>query len=154
MFDSIKVARPFIYANDTRLLMALHDSSDNISLPEDLKQIFLWINQWDLLLNSAKCCHIHYSFSKSTPDQLYLIHDNPVSTNHDIKDLGIIYTPSLQWDLHYKSIISKEYKIFHVIEVHFYHSSTCCKEMFIHYLGKISPSLLFTIMETTLNKRH
>ena len=68
-----------------------------------------------LLLNPAKCCHIHYSFSKSTSDQHYPIHDNPVSTNHDIKDLGIIYSSSLLWDLHYKNIISKAYKIFHVL---------------------------------------
>ena len=100
MFDTIKVARPFTYADDTKLLMALHDSFDNVSLQEDLNQVFLWSNQWDLLLNPVKCCHIYYNFSKSTFDQ-HLIHENPVSTNHDIKDLGIIYSSSLQWDLHY-----------------------------------------------------
>ena len=84
MFDTIKVARPFTYADDTKLLIALHDSFDNVSLQEDLNQVFLWSHQWDLLLNPAKCCHIHYNFSKSTSDQHYLIHDNPVSTNHDI----------------------------------------------------------------------
>ena len=79
MFDTIKVARPFTHADDTKLLMAIHDSFDNVSLQEDLNQVCLWSNHWDLLLNPAKCCHIHYSFSKSTSDQHYLIHDNPVS---------------------------------------------------------------------------
>ena len=111
----IKVARPFTYADNTKLLMVLHDSLDNFSLQEDLNQVFLWNNQWELLLNPAKCCHIHYNFNKSTSDQQYFIHDNPISTNHDIKDLGIIYTHSLQWDLHYKSIISKAYKMFYVL---------------------------------------
>ena len=53
MFDTIKVARPFTYADDTKLLMAMHDSFDNVSLQEDLNQVFLWSNQWDLLLNPA-----------------------------------------------------------------------------------------------------
>ena len=51
--------------------------------------------------------HIHFHFSKSTHDQQYFICDNPVSTDQNIKDLGILFTSSLQWDLHYKSIISK-----------------------------------------------
>ena len=48
-------------------------------------------------------------------DQRYTWIDNPVSTNHGIKDLGIIYSSSLQWDLHYKNIISKAYKMFYVL---------------------------------------
>jgi len=39
MFDTINVARPFTYADDTKLLMVLHDSFDNVLLQEDLDQV-------------------------------------------------------------------------------------------------------------------
>ena len=73
MFDTIKVARPFTYADDTKLLMVLHDSSDNVSLQDDLNHICVWSNQWDLLLNPTKSYHIHFHFSKTTPVQQYFI---------------------------------------------------------------------------------
>ena len=116
MFDTIKVASwRFTYADDTKLLMVLHDSFDNVSLQDDINHICVWSNQWDLLLNPTKSYHIHFHFSKSTPDQQYFICNNPVSTDQNIKDLGILFTSSLQWDLHYKSIISKAYKMFYVL---------------------------------------
>ena len=108
-------AQTVTYANDTKLLMVLHDSSDNVSLQDDLNHIYVWSNQWDLLLNPTKSYHIHFHFSKSTPDQQCFICDNPVSIDQIIKDLSILFTSSLQWDLHYKSIICKGYKMFYIL---------------------------------------
>ena len=62
-----------------------------------------------------KCMARPFYFSKSIQDCLYLIQNNPVSTKRDIKDLGIMFSCSFQWDLHYKSIISKAYKMFYVL---------------------------------------
>ena len=74
--------------------------------------ICVWRSKWDLLLNPTKSYwHIHFHFSqvrKFTPDQQYFICNNSVSNDQIIKDLqciGILYTSSLQWDLHCKSII-------------------------------------------------
>ena len=115
LFHSIKVARPFSYADDTKLLMVIHDCCDYVSLQEDLNEVYEWSHLWDLTLNFNKCHHLHYHFSKSIQDFLYLIQNNPVSTKHDIKDLGIMFSCSFQWDLHYKSIVSKAYKMFYIL---------------------------------------
>ena len=56
VFDTIKVAKPFTYADDTKLLMAIHDSFDNVSLQEDLNQVFYGVTNgtcYLILLNAA-----------------------------------------------------------------------------------------------------
>ena len=75
-----------LYEDNTKLLMVLHDSFNNVLLQEDL-------DQCDFVLDPTKSYHIHYYFTMLTPDQHYPIQDNP---NHNVKDLGITYTSRLQ----------------------------------------------------------
>ena len=42
MFDSITVARPFTYADGTKLLMIMEDSFNSVLLQEDLDEVLLW----------------------------------------------------------------------------------------------------------------
>ena len=58
MFDSIKVAKPFTYADDTKLLFVIHNSSEYIRLQEDLDELSQWNSLSDLSLNPTKCHHI------------------------------------------------------------------------------------------------
>ena len=51
MFDSITVARPFTYADDTKLLMVMEDSFNSVLLQEDHDEVSLWSALWDLSLN-------------------------------------------------------------------------------------------------------
>ena len=88
MFDSIKAARSFTYAEDTKLMMVIDNSFNNNLLQEDLNEVSLWSASWDLSLNSAKYCHVHYHFSRISCDNEYLINMDPVSSTHQIKDLG------------------------------------------------------------------
>ena len=115
MFDSFKGARPFTFADDTKLLFIIHNSSDYIRLQEDLDELSRWNSLWDLSLNPTKCHHIHYHFSSTLHDNKYLINNNSIPSQLQTKDLGIIFTSNLQWTIHYKSIISKAYKMFHLL---------------------------------------
>ena len=40
---------------------------------------------------------------------------DPVSSIHQIKDSGIMFSSDLQWNLHFKNIISKAYKMFYTL---------------------------------------
>ena len=68
MFDSFKVARPFTFTDDTKLLFIIHNSSDYIRLQKDLDELSQWNSLWDLSLNPTKCHHIHYHFSSILHD--------------------------------------------------------------------------------------
>ena len=51
LFDSFKVARPFMYVDDTKVLMVIHNCCDHASLQEYFNEVFAWSNLWDLSLN-------------------------------------------------------------------------------------------------------
>ena len=51
MFDLITVARPFTYADDTKLLMVMEDFFKSVLLQEDHDEVSLWSALWDLSLN-------------------------------------------------------------------------------------------------------
>ena len=93
----------------------LHNSSDYIRLQEDLDELSRWNSLWDLSLYPTKCHDIHYHFSSTLHDNQYLINNNSIPSQLQTKDLGIIFTSNLQWAIHYKSIISKAYKMFHLL---------------------------------------
>ena len=143
MFDSFKVARPFTFADDTKLLFIIHNSSDYIRLQEELDELSRWNSLWDLSLNPTKCHHIHYHFSSILHDNQYLINNNPFSSQSQTKDLGIIFTSNLQWTIHYKSIIyiSKAYKMFHLLRCTFNCPSVPARKYL--YLALVRSSLVY-----------
>ena len=117
MFDSFQAARPFTFADDTKLLLTIHNSSDHNRLQKDLDELSQWNSLWNLSLNPSKCHHIHYHFSNTVHDihNQYFINNNSIPSQLQTKDLGITFTSNLQWTMHYKSIISKAYKMFHLL---------------------------------------
>jgi len=64
MFDLLTVAKPFTFANDTKLLMAVY-TPENHNLQHDLYNLTTWNNSWHLLLNTSKCFHLRYHFSNT-----------------------------------------------------------------------------------------
>ena len=66
MFDSLTVAKPFTFADDTKLLMEVCTLDDQNLLQHDLHNLATWNNKWRLLLNTSKCSHFHYHFSNSS----------------------------------------------------------------------------------------
>ena len=142
MFDSIKTARPFTYADDTKLMMVINNSLNSDLLQEDLNEVSLWSASWDLSLNPDKCCHVHYHFSRISCDNEYFINMDPVSSTHQIKDLGIMFSSDLQWNLHYKNIISKAtYKMFYILRRTFTCPSTIARKHL--YLTLVRSQLVY-----------
>ena len=89
------------------------DIFDCAALQDDINEVSEWGGFSELFLNSSKCFHVNYHFNKAFSSNRYFISNNAVSTS--IKDLGIIFSSNLQWNLHYKFIISKAYGMFYIL---------------------------------------
>ena len=130
MFDLFTVAKPFTFADDTKLLITWYTPEDSNLFQLDLQELATWNNRWHLLLNISKCCHLHFHFSNTTHSTVtYHINGDALSTNHDnIKDLGIMFSTDLHWDVHYSKIVSKAYKIFYLLRRTFTTSSLIARK--------------------------
>ena len=62
----------------------------------------------NLSLNPSKSIHISFNQAISTS---YNIIGNSINTTHSHKDLGVIVSDNLNWNLHHNAILSKAYMI-------------------------------------------
>ena len=123
IFDSLTVAKlltvakPFSFADNIKLLMAVCTLDNQNLLQHDLHNLATWNNMWHLLLNTSKCSHIHYHFSNSSySTNNYNLGGNTVDTKHNIKDLGITFSTNLHWDSHYTNVTSKAYEVLYLLQ--------------------------------------
>jgi len=55
-----------MFADDTKLWCKISQQADGISLQNDLKQLELWTDKWQLALNLDKCKVMHLGHDYST----------------------------------------------------------------------------------------
>ena len=61
----------------------------------------------NLSFNPSKSIHVSFNQTISTS---YNISGNPINTTHSHKDLGVIVSDNLNWNLHHDVILSKAYR--------------------------------------------
>ena len=155
MFDLFTVAKPFTFADDIKLLITWYTPEDSNLFQLDLQDLATWNNRWHLLLNTSKCRHLHFHFSNTVHSIVtYHINGDTLSTNNNIKDLGITFSTDLHWDVHYSKIVSKAYKMFLSPMMYFYYTLTYCQKASLFNNGQISVNLLFTTLEASPNQTH
>ena len=67
--------RPYLFADDTKLLETIYHHTSSKHLQEDLDSLATWCSNWKLSLNCSKCAALQFTLSSSTPTT-YLI-DGP-----------------------------------------------------------------------------
>ena len=58
-------------------------------------------------LNQSKCTCLSFTRCTSPIDTPYYLEHVPVKATESQKDLGILITPDVKWNLHLQSVISK-----------------------------------------------
>ena len=141
LFTTIHEARVLAYADDTKLLMIIHGLLDSATLQVDLNKVSEWSSFCELSLNPLKCSHVNYHFNKTLSCNEYFINNDAVSTKDQVKDLGIIFSSNLQWNSHYKFIISKAYKMFYFLSRIFTYPSVIARRRL--YLTLVRSQLVY-----------
>ena len=100
--DYLSFSSPLLFADDTKCIGGISSPVDHALLQSDLVSLQSWCTAWDLSFNSSKCKSLSISMhSQSTvPVQPYSISSSDIVSVDHHKDLGIIFTSNLTWNLH------------------------------------------------------
>ena len=96
-----------IFADDSELFKIIEKPSDKFSFQQDLTQLSIWSDTWEMCLSIPKCKALNISRKKTPTKREYHLNGSPLATVSEIKDLGITVTNTLQWSQHIKLISSK-----------------------------------------------
>ena len=87
-----------IFADDTKCYRATRDVNDNITLQEDINNIYNWSEMWQLGFNLDKCHMLPLGYNNMKHQ--YNINGNPVEAVREEKDLGVIVDDKLNFHKH------------------------------------------------------
>ena len=112
-----------IFANDTKILRALHEQEDYSYLQDDLDRLFEWSQLWQLHFNDSKCKVLH--MGNSNPSHCYTMSNIPLTKTAEEKDLGVIMDNELKFHKHKAYAVKKASKILGLFRATF----TCLDEI-------------------------
>ena len=74
-----------LFADDCMVYRAIHSSNDAIQFQEDLVQLGLWVNSWQMTLNPHRCSIMHMSNKRKTVCAKYTINGFPLNCVSGVK---------------------------------------------------------------------
>ena len=123
-------SKSLLFVDDTKVFRSINQTADIISFQTDLDSLTCWSQETGLAFNPAKCNHLSFKSRISTQ---YYIAGSQVPIQETQKDLGILISSNLTWDLHISCIVSKAYKILGLLRRSFskLHNPTAKKCLYI-----------------------
>ena len=107
--DDVDPTSCCIFADDLKLYSSYNVNSDNSSLSNSLRNIEIWSNQWQLLINPDKCMLLHVGKRLPTRRE-YFICNKLIPPSDVIRDLGITYNSKLSFHDYIDEIVSKAFQ--------------------------------------------
>ena len=99
-----------LLADDCLVYRTIHSSNDAIQLQEDLVQLGLWMNSWQMTLNPHKCTIMYISNKRNTVCAKYTINGFPLNCVSGVKYLGVSISYKMSWSDHIDDICTKARK--------------------------------------------
>jgi len=94
-----------LYADDLKLCRAIKSAIDRVLMQVDINAIFHWSCIWFLPLCLSKlfCLHLGHRLN----DHVYLCDAFPITVVSQIKDLGVLFSTSMNFRDHFSYICKK-----------------------------------------------
>ena len=105
--DAIHWSRALLFADDTKCFKYIKSPDDEQFLQNDLQNLASWGVTSHLSFNPSKSIHMSFNQNISTS---YNIRGNPINTTHSHRDLGVIISDNLNWNIHHDTILAKAYR--------------------------------------------
>ena len=87
-----------IFADDTKILRALHEPEEYSYLQDDLDRLVEWSQIWQIHFNDSKYKILH--MGNSNPSHSYTMSNIPLTRTAEEKDLGVIMDNKLKFHKH------------------------------------------------------
>ena len=101
----------YLFADDTKLARIINSPSDVREIQDDIIKVSFWTHHWSLKFNFEKCESLSVTRKRQPVNSVYTINGKPISKTISQKDLGVLTTPTLKWDLHTIHVCSKALKM-------------------------------------------
>ena len=106
---------PSLYADDTKLHQTITSINDCLSLQQSFSNLDNWSKQNHLPFNSSKCKVLTVTRTKTPIVHQYSLGDQMLTRVLSEKDLGVVTSTTLSWELHIRSIIAKANRVLGVL---------------------------------------
>ena len=100
-------AVPALFADDTKLYKNITSVNDCNQLQETLTNLDTWSQDNNIKFNRSKCKVLSVTRKKAPVSFPYHLGSKELLRVDDEKDLGLIFSSKLQWNLHINQMISK-----------------------------------------------
>ena len=137
--SAIHSSNMFVFADDTKCFMKIKSELDIHRFQEDLSSVSHWSNNNNLAFSVPKFIFLRYH---NIFNSFYTINGNTIPCSDSCKDLGIYFSDSLSWRLHYQDITSKVYKSFGLL-CRIFKESYCLETRKNLYVSMIRSTLMY-----------
>ena len=111
--DCVHYSEILLFADDCKIYKDISSVIDCDLLQQDLNRIYLWCQEWHMKLHQDKCFYMNFSLKRSNDiSSNYFIGENALKRIFEMKDLGVYFTPNLNFNLHISKITSKSLQMF------------------------------------------
>lgn len=128
-----------LYADDSKLFVALPRGASSVGLQKDLDSLYRWSSTWGLEISSAKC--VILSLGYTNPRFPFYINNVEIQRRDLVKDLGIYVNSNLKFTEHIAHIVQNGYYMVSLLLRNF-----ACNDPVILcrlYVLYVRPSLLY-----------
>lgn len=106
----ISHASCLLYADDLKIILPIKSMSDHEKLQTDLEALHRWSVNNKLQFNILKCCVMTFTRSKTPVSYEYRLGSEVISRVNEVKDLGVLFDPKLNFHEHIKKLAADSFK--------------------------------------------
>ena len=108
----LKHSECLLFADDAKIYKLIKCIADCILLQHDLNSMVAWCNTWNIRLNLKKCYYMDFTMLRARSINFsYSIKTTALEQIYQFKDLGVIFTPNLNFNLHICEVVGKSYRM-------------------------------------------
>lgn len=129
------------FADDTKLMAKVENTTDWMNLQNDLKLLELWNEQWDMKFNENKCKVMH--IGKNNSNYNYMLKNKTMDITIKEKDLGITISNDLKFSDQCNIAYNKANKILGMVSRNFSYKTK--ETVKLLYTSMVRPHLEYAV---------